>query len=244
MRRPLLLAAAGALALASAVHAGLFWRDKLISGWTPKPLAVDADDTDWNAATAYEQEGLSVQAMNDGTDLYLLVTGHTRETRDIVVGEAKQDLTLWFLSADGKTRRWGARLPFSRRESLATALRDPAGIDPVPELVHWDGTAVSSETWPSDMPDRLAATGRRPVWEIKVPLKRLELTPERAAAVDLAVAASASAVRRPKPVDEPGGESRGRRKEKNAGPAPSYDPPGAITLLMSLRLAPPPGQAP
>jgi hypothetical protein len=235
------VAAVLSLALAVPAAAGLFWRDKLVSRWTAKPLAVDADDTDWNAASAYEQEGLSIQAMNDGTDLYLLVTGHTRETRDIVVGEAKQDMTLWFLASDGKTREWGARLPFSRRESLATVLRDPTGLDPVPELVRWNGTAVSSETWPSELIDRLAAAGRRPVWELKVPLKRVSLTPEHEGNLDLSVSAPASAARRQKPAEEPGGESRGRRHEKGGGAgSPTYDPPGAMTLLMTLRLAVPP----
>lgn len=225
------------LAMAVPAAAGLFWRDKLVSRWTAKPMSVDADDTDWNAASAYEQEGLSVQAMNDGTDLYLLVTGHTRETRDIVVGEAKQDLTLWFLAADGKTREWGARLPFSRRESLATALRDPAGLDPVPELVHWNGTAVSSETWPAELVDRLASAGRRPVWELKVPLKRVSLSPEHEASLDLSVSAAGATARRQKPAEEPGGDSRGRRHEKGGAGTPTYDPPGAMTLLMTLRLA-------
>jgi len=240
-RKP--LTSALLLVLAGSAAAGLFWRDKVSSRWTPAPLRVDADDSDWDESSSYEQEGLSLQARNDADDLYLLVTAHTREAREQLVGESKQDLALWFLAADGKTREWGARLPYGRREPLASALRDPAGVDPRPELVRWQGGVVSSETWPSELSDRLASAGRRPVWELKVPLKRLSLTPERIVHVDLALSAptGAAAAARRRRNDEPGPDGRGRR-EKGAGP-PGYDPPGPVTLLMSLRLAGPPEAA-
>lgn len=238
MTRKTTLALAAAAVLAAAASAGLFGRDKVLSLWTDKPLAVDANDTDWKDSSAFESEGLSVQAMNDGESLWLMVTAHTRDARDLLVGETKQDVALWFLTPDGKARTWGARLPFSHRESLATALRDPAGIDPQPELVTWQGAAVSSAAWPADLADRLSSTGRRPVWELKVPLSRLSPTPERAVALDLAVSAPAAAFARKRRTDEEP-EARGRRRDRPA-PAPE-DGPTAMTLTMSVRLAAAPG---
>lgn len=235
------VASALLLLLAGSAAAGLFWRDKMSSRWTARPLKVDADDTDWDDSSAYEEEGFALLARNDAENLYLLVTAHTRETRDVLVGEAKQDVSLWFLDADGKTFRWGARLPYGHRESLTTALRDPAGIDPQPELLRWQGAAASTETWPADLADRLAATGRRPVWELRVPLAKLSLTPERTTALDLSISAPSSARRR---AEAPAAEKRpeqagGRKRDRHEGPAP-YEPPGAITLLVTLRLASPP----
>ncbi|MBI3565280.1 MAG: hypothetical protein HY079_08805, partial [Elusimicrobia bacterium] len=75
-------------------------------------------------------------------------------------------------------------------------------------------------------------------WEIRLPLSRLELTKERAVAVDVAVSAPpAGAARRRRTDDEP--DARGRRRER-AATAPE-DGPTAMTLMMSLRLASPPG---
>ncbi len=164
---------------AATASAGLFWRDKLASLWSDKAITVNADDADWDESKAYEQEGISVMARNDGRDLYLLVTARTKTAREQLSGEAKQDLTLWFLKADGKTRDWGMRLPFSHRQSLTAALRDPAGIDPEPELV-----GILGER-PAEIANRVAASARRPVWEIRVPLARLSPTPEKIVAVDL-----------------------------------------------------------
>ena len=140
-------AAAAVLVLAAvSASAGLFGRSRLVSLWTAKPAAVDCDDSGWDESSAFEEDGLSVFARNDASDLYLLLTGHTRETRDQLIGESHQDVTLWFSSADAKTRLWGARLPFSHRSPLSSALRDPAGLDPEPELVRYQGTEISSDT--------------------------------------------------------------------------------------------------
>lgn len=237
MNKTTMLALAAAL-WALPASAGLFGRDKVVSLWAAKPLAVNADDTDWKDSSAFESEGLSVQAMNDGTDLWLMVTARTRDARDLLVGESRQDVALWFLTPDGKSRLWGARLPFTHREALTTALRDPAGTDPQPELATWRGAAISTEAWPAELADRLSSTGRRPVWELKVPLSRLSPSAERAVALDLAVSApAAGAVRRRRTDDEP--DARGKRRERTAT-APE-DAPTAMTLMMSVRLASPPG---
>jgi hypothetical protein len=235
----------GPLAAALPARAGLFGRDKVVSLWTAKPIGVDGVDTDWDEATAFEEDGLSVFARNDGSDLYLLLTGHTREARDQLSGESHQDVSLWFVAADGKTRRWGARLPYSHRAALTSALRDPAGLDPEPEEVREQGMEVSTGTLPDDVVDRLAAAGRRPVWELKIPLKRLDLNPDGGVAVDFVVSAPPSGAKRPaaKPErtdgddDRPRGHGPGAKRGSDAGSHPEDLVWNALHYFLSVRLA-------
>jgi hypothetical protein len=239
-----------ALLAAGRARAGFFGRDKVASKWTPKPVKVDGDDSDWQESSAFEEDGLSVLARNDGSDLYLLITAHTREARDQLSGESHQDLSLWFVSADGKTRKWGARIPYSRRTPLSNALRDPAGVDPQPEQVAYEGTAVSSSAFPDDVEDRLAMSARRPVWEVKLPLKRLELNADGAVAVDFVVNAPPGGVRRAKadapaeraeaPTDGGGDQSRrgkGGRRGAEAGAHGEELVWNALSYSLSIRLA-------
>src|ERR1700733_10381282 len=106
-----LFAAAVLLLAAAPARAGLFGRSKVVSRWTAAPVKIDGDDAEWDDSSAFEDEGLAFLARNDAGALYLLITAHTREARDELSGESHQDLALWFVAADGKTRRWGARLP-------------------------------------------------------------------------------------------------------------------------------------
>ena len=243
------------LLAAAPARAGFFGRDKVVALWTAKPLKVDADDSDWADSSAFEEDGFSVFAMNDAHDLYLLITGHTRESRDQLSGESHQDVSLWFVAADGKTRRWGARIPFSHRAPLTGALRDPAGLDPEPEQVSYQGTAVSSGALPGDVVDRLAAVGRRPVWEIKIPLKRLEPNPAGAVAVDFILNAPPGGVKRqaaakaPARTESPadGGEDssahgrgRGGKHGGDDGSHPEELVWDALSYSLSVRLAPDP----
>ena len=207
------LAAAAALAFAAApARAGLFGRSKLASRWTVKTLPVDGDDSEWTESTAFEEDGISVLAMNDGSALYLIVTAHARETRDELSGESHQDVTLWFAAAGGAPRVWGARLPFSRRAPLTKALREPAGLDPEAERVRYEGSAVSTGSLPSDVGDWLASVGRRPVWEMKIPLGRLEVDAQGAVAVDLVVNAPAGGAKRRAAPQEAERPKRGREE--------------------------------
>ena len=229
-------------------RAGLFGRSKLVSRWTAKPVTVDGDDAAWDDSAAFEDEGLSFLARNDASSLYLLITAHTREARDELSGESHQDLALWFVASDGKTRRWGARLPFGRRAPLTNALRDPAGLDPEPEQVRYQGAEVSTSSLPGDVVDRLAAVGRRPIWEWKIPRKLLETDREGAAAADFVVAAppggrrraAASAPARPdSPADggEDAAQARGRGKRGGAASAPEDLVWDAASFKLSIRLA-------
>lgn len=241
-----LAAAVAALLLGAApARAGLFGRSRVASRWTAKPLVVDADDTSWKESSAFEDEGLAVMAMNDGSDLYLLVTAHTREVRDQLLGESHQDLAVWFVGRDGKTRRWGARIPFSRRAAATASLRDPAGVDPEPELVQYQGAEISSATFPGDVVDRLASVGRRPVWELKVPLKRLEPNEDGAVAVDFVVnAPNGGPVRRAVAEEKP---EEGRKRGKRANEAQDRSAElvwDAASWSLTVALAPDPAATP
>jgi hypothetical protein len=229
--RALVLACALALCAATA-RAGLFGRSKIVSRWAAVNVAVNGDDSEWVDSSAFEEDGLSVLAMNDAQNLYLLVTAHTREARDQLSGESHQDVTLWFVGLNGKTREWGARIPFSRRAPLTSALRDPAGLDPEPELVRYQGAQISTDTLPGEVVDRLAAAGRRPIWELKIPLKRVSVSKKRTVDVDLVLNAPPGGKRAaPPPAKRENGE---RHPEELVWNAQSYN--------LSVRLAPEPGQ--
>jgi hypothetical protein len=224
-------------AAALPARAGLFGRSKVVSRWTPVSISVNGDDAEWADSSAFEEDGLAVLAMNDADDLYLLITAHTREARDQLSGESRQDMTLWFVAPDGKTRDWGIRLPFSRRAPLTSALRDPAGLDPEPELVQYRGAEVSSGTLPGDVIDRLAAVSRRPIWELKIPLKRLTVSSDKAVATDFVLNAPASGARRPQPA-----RSREERERKDASYHPEEAAWNAQSYSLSVRLARDPSQ--
>jgi len=235
---------------AAPARAGLFGRSKVVALWTAKPVKVDGDDSEWEETSAFEEDGLSVFARNDARDLYLLITAHTRESRDQLCGESHQDLALWFAAADGKTRRWGMRIPFSHRSPLTNALRDPAGLDPDAELTTYEGTAISTAELPGDVVERMADSGRRPLWELKIPLKRLEPNMDGAVAMDFVVSAPPGGVKRraaaPAPrsdspadggTDAPQARGPGRGKRSDAGSHPEDLVWDALSYTLSIRLA-------
>lgn len=236
MRSLALAVLLGACALPA--RAGLFGRSRVVSQWTAASVAVNGDDSEWADSSAFEEDGLAVMAMNDAQSLYLLVTAHTREARDQLSGESHQDLTLWFLSADGKKREWGARIPFSHREPLTPALRDPAGLDPEPEFTHYDGTQISTDSLPGEIVDRLAAQGRRPIWELKIPLKRLSVSKERTVEVDFVLNAPPGGKR----VQRQSSPARGEGREGRGESHPEELVWNAQSYTLSVHLAPDPSQ--
>lgn len=221
------------LILCTAVaSAALFGRDKVAARWTAAPLPVNGDDSDWDPASAFETDGLGVSARNDADALYILVTAHTRDGREQLTGEAREDVALWFAGADGKTREWGALLPFSLRPSLTEALRDPAGADPAPEYARVTGTAVSTAAWPAELETRLAISARRPVWELKIPRRRLTPRPDGTVALDFTVTANGPVRRAPQ---APSLEQGRRGIRPSAAGAPE-----GVALFLSVRMAAPP----
>ena len=222
------------LLIASPASAGLFGRDKVESRWLAAPILVNADDADWDTRYAFESDGFSVMARNDANDLYFLITAHTRDGREQLIGEARQNVALWAVAADGRTRTWGASLPFSHRSPLSDALRDPAGVDPQPEYAVPAGTSVSTDTWPADMTDRMGASARRPVWEIKIPRRRLVARPDGTYAFDLTVAGGGPS--RPAPIQSSTQDETGRRHST----PPVRGAPEAVSLSVSVKPASPP----
>jgi len=241
-----------ALAGVPAARAGFWGRDTLSSTWTDKPVKVDGDDQEWPESGSFEDGGMGIQAMNDASNLWLKATSSTREGRAQLIGLAKQDVAIWFYDADGKTRRWGLRVPFSR---MAPPDEDELRYGPVvadassgvrPEVMQVASVAGSTETFVStapfsgDMEFRLGFSGHRPVWEIRIPRSRLTRTAKDAYPFDFIItgkAAKLSAVPRAKPKEGAeggrGGKSRPSEREPPGAPEP-------VDMIFSLRLAPDP----
>jgi len=218
---------------AAAASGGLFGRDTVASRWTAAPLPVNGDDSDWDASSAFETDGLAVSARNDADALYLLVTAHTSDGRAQLTGEARENVALWFTGANGKTRDWGVRLPFSRRSPLTEELRDPAGVDPAPEYARVSGPVISTAAWPAELVNRMAISARRPVWELKIPRRLLTLRPDGTVAVDFAVTENGPVRRAPQTASL----EQGRR---GLHPPPAAGAPEGVALFLSVRLAKPP----
>ena len=112
-------------------------------------------------------------------------------------------------------------------------LRDPAGVDPAPEYARVSGAIVSTAAWPAELANRLAISARRPVWELKIPLRRLTPRPDGTLAVDFTVTANGPIRRAPQaPSLEQG--RRGLR------PPPAAGAPEGVALFLSVRPAAPP----
>jgi len=239
-----------ALALVPAARAGFWGRDHLNSRWPADPVKIDGDDEEWPAGIGFEDNGVEVAALNDGKTLYLKVTSSTREGRAQLIGLARQDVSFWFFAADGKTRSWGLRVPFSRMTPpdedelrYGPVVSDPnSGLKPellkVHEVAGSSATVVSTAAWPSDMEFRIGFSGRRPVWELSLPLTRLTPDVKRGYPLDFVVAGKAAkltAAKRPAPS---GGGKRGGGPPRDQPEGPTSAEPFEFNL--HLRLAPDP----
>ena len=125
-----------------------------------------------------EEMGISFRAMNDASNLYLLVRGTNSDGRVLMSGKFRQNVTFWFLSADQKSRVWGINLDFSRAHSPeAGAPPTLAAYGIAPEKVVPQGLEVSTATFPSDLEfqaDLSSQLGRQPIYEIRIPLALIE----------------------------------------------------------------------
>jgi hypothetical protein len=242
-----------ALAVVPAARAGFWGRDRLTSAWTASPVKIDGDDEEWPQIGAFEDNGVGVQALNDGAKLYLKATSSTREGRAQLIGLARQDVTFWFFRGDGLTRAWGLRVPFSR---LKPPDEDELRYGPVvsgpnndltPELLIVSAvagstaTVVSTAPWPTDMEFRLGFSGRRPVWELSLPLARLTPDLKHNYPIDFVVAGKSARLgpQRPAGSSKPGERGTLRPGGRSADPGgPTSAEP--FEFNMSLRLAPDP----
>jgi len=218
---------------------------------------VDGDDREWPDRGAFEDEGLSLQAMNDGSDVYLKVTSSTKEGRAQLTGAARQDATFWFYAGDGKTRSWGLRIPFSRMPPPQDDdLRDgpvfggTGGLQPelleVASVPSSTGTVVSTAAWPTDVEFRLGYAGHRPVWELRMPLKRLTPDKDRRYPVDFVITGKSARLHSvPRPTPAPAPEAVGRKGRDHAHPDAHEEVgvPEPMAFILSLRLAEDPALA-
>ena len=222
-----------ALILAGSASAALWGRGKVVSAWSAVPVPPEGEAGEWPADASYEQSGMCFRAFNDAAAQTLLVGASAREGRNRLNGEARQDVELWFLRADARTRDWGLRMPSSRGEGVP------------PELLASSGTAVSSAAWPAELGFRMVFAGRRPVWEIVVPRARLSPGKGGAVAFDLAFIGTGRTHEdilrdRESPSDDGrAARSRDRRRKTSDLDDPAAEM-GPSTMRLSLIPASPP----
>jgi hypothetical protein len=170
---PVLLILAG-----SPGHAVLGFGDSVESLWPEKPVQIDGRATEWSEMPVVEDGGLSFRAMNDASNLYLLICGTNSDGRVILAGKYRQNVTLWFLKPDHKTHSWGINIDFSRAhpaDPQAAPTLDAFGV--TPEIVMPQGLEVSTAPFSTDMElqaDLSSQRGRQPVYEIRIPLSLLK----------------------------------------------------------------------
>lgn len=224
------------LILAGTASAALWGRSKVPSAWSAEPVAAETETGEWPADSCLEESGMSFRAFNGEADLTLLVSASSREGRNRLSGDARQDVEVWFLRPDARTRDWGLRLPYSRGERVE------------PELLTSSGPAVSSSAWPTELGFRLLHQGRRPVWEVLVPFSRLAPGKGAGVAFDLAFIGTGrtheDVLRAREDADEDGRASRSRdRRRKTSDLSDPDKEMGPSTMRLSLLPAAPPAAA-
>ena len=162
------------LSASQASHAFL-GRDKVSCLWPDKPVQIDGRAVEWSETPVLEESGLAFRAMNDVSNLYLLIRGANSDGRVILSGRYRQNVTLWFLKPDHKTKAWGINLDFGLAHPSETPTLAAFGI--APERVLPQGLEVSTAALPSDLEfaaDLSSRNGRQPIYEIRIPLAMLE----------------------------------------------------------------------
>jgi hypothetical protein len=175
------------LALASVSPPAFAWRDGISSLWPDKPIQIDGRATEWSEFPVVEVGGLSFRARNDSSNLYLLVRGANDDGRILLSGNYRQNVALWFLKPDDKTKAWGITLDFGRAHAPEPVMENGVARVPeiislsdmgvVPEMVVPQGLEVSTAAFPSGFDfqaDLSSERGRQPIYEICIPLTMLE----------------------------------------------------------------------
>ncbi len=159
-------------------------RDPVSSRWPDRPVQIDGRATEWSDNPVLQEEGFSFRAMNDASNLYLLIGGETREEEMVLSGKYRQDVTLWFVKPDETSRTWGINLDFNHihppETSTDTAHPTPvtlSSIGVVPEWVNAQGLVLSTASLPAglELQDNLFHQNGQPsLYEIKIPLGLIE----------------------------------------------------------------------
>ena len=169
-----------------AAHAFL-GRDKVDSLWPKKPVQIDGRAAEWSEMPVVEVQGLSFRAMNDTANLYLLIRGANPDGRSLLGGNYRQNVTVWILKPDHKSKAWGMNLDFSHAHAPEPDMeggriheREMINLSDMgiaPEMVLQQGLEVSTTTFPAEFAfqaDLSSQHGRQPVYEIRIPLTMVE----------------------------------------------------------------------
>ncbi|HVE14456.1 MAG TPA: hypothetical protein VNI01_13740, partial [Elusimicrobiota bacterium] len=227
------------------------WRDKLPAAWASAPLALDGSEAPWGEAAEVEEPQLDLRALNGPAALYLRLVSDGEDGRSLLGGRFGQDLTVWFLGADGKTRDWGVRVPLRGRD--APGARDPGAPAELPRfeaaVVRSSGAASSAEPLPSGVRVTMSLSGRERILELEVPLSALAVKDGKSLLADLVTSRSARAETpepewRPGQAEEPrkeGARGRGERRRLDGGPR-ALSAPDPLEIRLLVRLARDPGR--
>lgn len=231
--------------------------------WTDKPLALDGADAEWSGGEDSALDQIDARALNNAAHLYLRLISDGADGRALLSGVYRQDVTVWFLGKDGKTRDWAVQIPFSELDPPTRLPRrfgeEPSLPDVTPRFAELHGLVVSTAPLPSEISVKLALSGKDTVLEIGIPLEKIRrANPGRVPfdVVSSQVTAEVEEKLRSKPKQHAannqadpewsggaGGSSGGGRRgmargSRRAGPSSSEDsPPPPINLKLSVRLA-------
>ena len=144
----------------------IWWGSKADSVWVSTPVALDGDDKKWRPRDGDEDSGIAYAFTNDGQDLYIMLSPHTRSAKDQLAGTYIQDFTIWVDTRAGKARTLGLRLPAPQSRY------DP---EPREAFLVGPGTAAAEIPAGGDSPEiRLGpVTAERGILEARIPLRLL-----------------------------------------------------------------------
>jgi len=175
------------MALLCASSAYAFLRDHVDSLWPEKPVEIDGRATEWSEMPVVEVEGLSFRTMNDESNLYLLIRGTNPDGRSLLGGTYRQNVTVWFLKPDHKSKAWGLNVDFGHAHPAEPVMENGrmhereminlSDMGITPEMVLQEGLEVSTTTFPpafAFQADLSSQHGRQPVYEIQIPLTMVE----------------------------------------------------------------------
>lgn len=205
---------------AGSVCAGLLGREKLQAVRADKAIVVDGILSEWPVvADTFEINGLRFRAAYDSKNLFISVSAHESSAKMVLTGQARQDVTFWFLAA--KTRTVGLRLPYGK---LGVPQGPEIPKSPEPEFLASGNAIIPSTTIPQGIEIMGQLTDRYPAYELKIPLNEL-LTAEGKVSLDFETSyASADLKKKMKEKLEEAGKRFQSKTEKVPGAGDG--PPG------------------
>jgi hypothetical protein len=243
--KKLILTALLVTILANGARATLWWRDKITSLWAAQPLSLDGGEAQWSKSDETDETSVIFHAMNDSSNLYLLLTPDGADGKGLLTGRYRQDSTLWFLGPDKKSRAWGLNIPYSRLDQLAP------GATIQPEYLTMQGAQISTAPLPDDISFHLDRDSRTPIVAIRIALKNFSSADGKAVPMNFTTSAvppaAAAQIENEKPKasgssgggHHGGGGRHGGGAPTSAGEAPTI--PDPLELELSIKPAAAPG---